>query len=92
MRQAKTDALFKAVTPKNDIQFKREKKNYSICETSNKVLGITNDFIYPSNGKIREKEPRYNKTLFIVNKFFQSLGPSVKSRFHCILITTVTKL
>ena len=24
----------------------------------NEVLGITNDFLYPSNGKIYEKEPR----------------------------------
>ena len=25
-----------------------------------KVLGIMNDFLYPSNSKIYEKEPRYN--------------------------------
>ena len=28
----------------------------------NEVLGITNDFLYPSNNKIYEKEPRYNET------------------------------
>ena len=28
----------------------------------NKVLIITNDFIYPSNGKMYGKEPLYNKT------------------------------
>ena len=28
----------------------------------NEVLGITNDFPCHSNGKINEKEPRYNKT------------------------------
>ena len=27
----------------------------------NEVLGITNDFLYPSNNKIYEKEPRYNE-------------------------------
>ena len=29
----------------------------------NEVLGITKDFLYPSNSKIYETEPRYNKTL-----------------------------
>ena len=29
----------------------------------NEVLGITNDFPYPSNSKIYEKGPRYNETL-----------------------------
>ena len=28
----------------------------------NKVLGITNNFLYPSNSKIFEKELRYNET------------------------------
>ena len=28
----------------------------------NDVLAITNDFLYPSNSKIYEKEPRYNET------------------------------
>ena len=28
----------------------------------NEVFGITNDFLYPSNSKIYEKEPRYNET------------------------------
>ena len=28
----------------------------------NKVLGITNDILYPNNSKICEKEPRRNKT------------------------------
>ena len=78
--------------PKKMTSNSKEKKVITVCETSNKVLGITSDFIYPSNSKIHGKEPQYNKTSFIVNKFFQSLGPSVKSKFHCILITTVTKL
>ena len=30
---------------------------------SNKVLGITNDFLYPSNSKIYEKEHGYTETL-----------------------------
>ena len=30
----------------------------------NEVLGITNDFLYPSNSQIYEKEPRYNETSF----------------------------
>ena len=28
----------------------------------NEVLGITNDFLYLSNSKVYEKEPRYNET------------------------------
>ena len=28
----------------------------------NEVLGITNDFHYPSHSKTYEKEPRYNET------------------------------
>ena len=51
----------------------------------NEVLRITNDFLYPSNSKIREKEPR---NLVIANKFCQSLGPSFYgSRFHCTLVS-----
>ena len=30
----------------------------------NEVLGITNDFLYPSNNKIYEKELRYNESLY----------------------------
>ena len=29
----------------------------------NEVLGITNDFLYPSNYETYKKEPRYNDTL-----------------------------
>ena len=28
----------------------------------NEVLRLTNDFLYPSNSKIDEREPRYNET------------------------------
>ena len=28
----------------------------------NEVLGITNDFLYLSNSKVYEKEPRYDET------------------------------
>ena len=28
----------------------------------NEVLGITGDFLYPSNSKMYEKEPRFNET------------------------------
>ena len=28
----------------------------------NEVLGMTNDFLYPSNSEIYEKEPGHNKT------------------------------
>ena len=43
----------------------------------NKVLGITNDFLYPSNSKICEKEPRCSEHILPVP------WPFVKSRFHC---------
>ena len=32
----------------------------------NKVLGITNDLLHPSNSNIYENEPRYNETLLSV--------------------------
>ena len=47
----------------------------------NEVLGITKDFLYPSNSKIYETEPRYNKTLSQAYKFCQSLGPSLYRGF-----------
>ena len=30
----------------------------------NEVLRMANDFLYPSNSKIDEKDPRYNETSF----------------------------
>ena len=47
--------------------------NEPLC---NGVLDITNDFLYPSNSKIYENQPRYND-LVIANKFCQFLGPSL---------------
>ena len=41
----------------------------------NKVLDITNDFLYPSNSKIYEL-----RNLVIANKFCQSLGPLLNRR------------
>ena len=41
----------------------------------NENLGITNDFLYPSNGKIYEKEPRYSEQIlpvpwaFVISRF-----------------------
>ena len=35
---------------------------YQTSALYNEVLGLTNDFRYPSNSKICEKEPRYNET------------------------------
>ena len=34
----------------------------------NEILDITNDFLYPGNSKIYEKEPRYNETSSRANK------------------------
>ena len=53
----------------------------------NEVLGITKDFLYPSNSKIYETEPRYNKTLSQAYKFCQSLGPSLYRGFAVYVIT-----
>ena len=47
----------------------------------NEVLGITDNFLYPSNSKMYEKEPRYN---VIGNKFCQSLGPSLYRGFTVV--------
>ena len=33
----------------------------------NEVLGIANNFLYPSNGKIYEKEPRYSEQILPVS-------------------------
>ena len=41
----------------------------------NKILGITNNFLYPSNSKIYGKEPCLQQKLIIANRFYQSLGP-----------------
>ena len=41
------------------------------------VLGITNDFLYPSNSKIYERESRYSEQTLPVP------WPFVVSRFHC---------
>ena len=36
--------------------------NFFLRVQWNEVLGITNDFFYPSISKMYEKEPRYNET------------------------------
>ena len=38
----------------------------------NQVLGITNDFPYPSNSKMYEKEPRYNHETSVERANFTS--------------------
>ena len=43
--------------PKKMTSNSKEKKVITVCETSNKALGITSDFIYPINSKIHGKEP-----------------------------------
>ena len=39
----------------------------------NEVLGITNYFLYLSNSKIYEKQPRYNETLLWPTKYASHL-------------------
>ena len=53
----------------------------------NEVLGVTNDFLYPSNSKIYGKKPQYNETfLLIVNTLFLPVPwPFIILRFHCII-------
>ena len=54
-------------------EFVEPRYNELLC---NEVLGIRNEFPYPSKSKTCEKEPRYNETSFhLANKFCQSLGP-----------------
>ena len=48
----------------------------------NEVLDVTNDFLYPSNSKINEKEPRHNETP-LYQTDFDSPWLFVKSKFHC---------
>ena len=48
----------------------------------NEVLGITNNFLYPSNSKIFKKETLYSEQILFVS------GPFVISRFYCILLST----
>ena len=46
--------------------------NEPLC---NEVLFIiTNDFLYPSNSKIYENEPRYNETSLLRTNFASSLA------------------
>ena len=40
----------------------------------NEVLGITNDFLYPSNSKIYERGPRCNETLLWRSYFASPLA------------------
>ena len=40
----------------------------------NEVLRLTNDFLYPSNSKIDEKEPRYNETSLYRTNFASPLA------------------
>ena len=42
------------------------------------VLGITNNFLYPSNDKIYGIEPRYSEQILLVPR-----SPFVISRFYC---------
>ena len=44
------------------------------------LLGIRNDFLYPSHSKIREKEPQYSEQIL------PAPSPFVKSRFRCITV------
>ena len=39
----------------------------------NEVLGITNDFLYLSNSKIYERQPRYHETLLWPTKYASHL-------------------
>ena len=48
----------------------------------NEVLRMTNDFLYPSNSKIDEKEPRYNEPRSS-QQILPVPWPFVRSRFHC---------
>ena len=41
----------------------------------NEDLGITNDFLYRSNSKIYEKEPRHNETSMLRTNFVSPLAP-----------------
>ena len=41
----------------------------------NEVLGMTNDFLYPSNSEIFEKEPGHNKTSLKRTCFASPLDP-----------------
>ena len=49
----------------------------------NDVLGITNNFLYPSNSKIYGKVPRYNETSLWRTKIASPLT-FVISRCHCM--------
>ena len=42
----------------------------------NKVLGVRNDFLYPSNSKLYGKEPRYNENSLLRTYFASPLALS----------------
>ena len=51
----------------------------------NEVLDITNDFLYPSNSKICEKEPQCNETSLYSERILPlPWRPLIISRYHCI--------
>ena len=52
---------------------------------------MTNDFLYPSNSKIDEKEPRYNETEQILPvpwPFVEVPLYKLKTQFLCVLLET----
>ena len=53
-----------------------------------KVLGITNDFLYHSNGKIYEKEPQNNKTSLYAMSNSRQCWPAVSHIFEDALIAS----
>ena len=62
----------------------------------NEVLRMTNDFLYPSNSKIDEKEPRYNETSLKRTNFASPLVLrhvevplyKLRTQFLCLLLET----
>ena len=65
-------------TTKRDLHSVKPRNNEPLY---NEVLSdITNDFLYPSNSKIYEKEPSYSEQILSVP------WPFVLSRFHCTYV------
>ena len=51
--------MFASLLGNDILQWNLDKMNFY---KYNKVLGITNNLLYPSDSKIYEKEPSYNET------------------------------
>ena len=63
-----------------EYEFRKQSLRHWNLDITIELLGVTNDFLYPSHSKIHEKEPQYSEQIL------PAPSPFVKSRFRCITV------